>query len=97
MRYVGLVFLGMVLWAGQASAVELTIVESEKVLIKGKVVSEYYMTNKEKPVDVDTITRITRVIWQSKLFVCQDFVNFPRGMIDKAILTVRCYDNTRFE
>ena len=42
MRYVGLVFLGMVLWAGQAVAAELDMERSEEVLVNGKMISEHY-------------------------------------------------------
>ena len=66
MRYVGLMFLGMVLWAGQASADMLHAEEAEKVLTQGKTISEFYVEAKFAAV------RYTRVIYRNDLYICRD-------------------------
>ena len=66
MRYVGLVFLGMVLWGGQASAEMLDAEEAEEVLTQGKTVSEFYEGTKYAG------QRWTRVIYRNDLYICQD-------------------------
>ena len=84
MRYVGLVFLGMVLWTGQAMAAELDMERSEEVLVNGKMISEHYWqpANTYAPP-----VRFTRVIHDDDLFICFDSV----GMKDKK-LNMTCYD-----
>ena len=84
MRYVGLVFLGMVLWAGQAMAAELDMERSEEVLVNGKIISEHYF---QTPNSYQPPIRFTRVIHDDDLFICIDNIR----MEDKK-LNMTCYD-----
>ena len=82
MRYVGLVFLGMVLWAGQAMAAELDMERSEEVLVNGKIISEHYF---QPPNSYQPPVRFSRVIHDDDLFICIDRVH-------DAKLNMACYD-----
>ncbi len=64
MRYVGLMALGMVLWAGQVTAKPLDAEKSLEVLVQGKTISEYY--------EADSKARYTRVIYRKKLYIFKD-------------------------
>ena len=95
MRYLGLMFLGMVIYGGHtAGAVEMTAAESMKVVTNGKVVSEHTrLTEKWK----DTI-RTTRIIWEGRFYICEDYVVFdPKHRLDVGTgrAVVRCFDNEK--
>ena len=68
MRYVGLVFLGLVLWAGQASADhhvrKLEGPRASTVLVLGEAVASTWET--------ETFTRHTRVIYNEQYWMCRD-------------------------
>ena len=68
MRYVGLVFLGMVLWAGQAAADHhvrrLEGPRAATVLVFGEVVASTWETK--------SFTRHTRVIYNEQYWMCKD-------------------------
>ena len=71
MRYVGLMFLGMVLCGGHtAGAVEMTAGESMKVVTNGKVVSEHTRFSG----NFKGVVRTTRIIWKGRLYICEDYV-----------------------
>jgi len=72
-RYLGLVFLGMILCKGQtAGAVQMTAAESMEVVTNGKVISEHTRHSRKWN---ETI-RTTRIIWKSRLYICEDQVVF---------------------
>ena len=76
MRYVGLVFLGIVLWGGHtAGAVEMTAADSMEVVTNGKVVNQYIKTHGKHEFGLDT-SRTTRIIWKGRLYICQDYLVF---------------------
>ncbi len=64
MRYLGLVFLGLVLSAGQASAEELIDGDAVKILKDGKII---HMQNRE----AQWGTQFS-VIYKDQYFVCRD-------------------------
>ena len=82
MRYLGLVFLGMVLWAGQAVAAELDMERSEEILVNGKIISEHYF---QTPNSYQPPIQFTRVIHDDDLFICIDNVRDMK-------LNMTCYD-----
>tara|TARA_B100001059_G_C17468012_1_gene395514 strand:- start:97 stop:441 length:345 start_codon:yes stop_codon:yes gene_type:complete len=69
-RYVGLVFLGLVLWTGQASAELMSLKQSETIVAKGKTISEYYKRTDHQKIAV----RHSRVVYNNVLFICTDYV-----------------------
>ena len=84
MRYLGLMFLGVVLWAFQASAVTLDHDRSKFILFNGEILSETYNTSLKRDFEY---TRITRIRYDGGLYICTDFV-YP------AHVQVKCYDET---
>ena len=95
MRYVGLMFLGMVLCGGHtAGAVEMTAAESMKIVTNGKVVSEHTrLSGKWKDV-----VRTTRIIWKGRLYICEDYVVFHEKVTpDQANgqVVAHCYDDVK--
>ena len=81
MRYIGLVFLGLVFWAGQASAYMLSPDESLKVIIKGKTISEQYRRGND-----EDVIRWSRVVYKNKLYICSD-------TLYKRTVAYLCYDD----
>ena len=76
MRYVGLMFLGMVLCGGHTTgAAEMTAAESMKVVTNGKVVNQYIQTYGKHEDGLDTV-RTTRIIWKGRLYICEDYLVF---------------------
>ena len=74
MRYLGLVFLGIVFCGGHtAGAVEMTAAESMEVVTNGKVVNQYIQTYGKRKDGLDTV-RTTRIIWQGRLYICEDYL-----------------------
>ena len=84
MRYVGLVFLGLVLWAGQVSAEPLDHERSKFILFSGEILSETYNTSLKRDFEY---TRITRIRYDGGLYICTDFVNYGHVL-------VKCFDET---
>ena len=82
MRYVGLIFLGMVLWAGQAMAAELDMERSEQILIKGKIVHERFIV-KDRSYE---FPRVTRVLYKGDLYICTDYLSAKQ-------VNFRCFDD----
>jgi hypothetical protein len=80
-RYVGLVFLGLVLWAGQAVALEIDGGTSKVILEKGKIVHERYDSSVKYP-----LQRVTRVFYRGNLFICTDYVQQRQAFF-------RCFDD----
>ena len=78
MRYVGLVFLGLVLWAGKASAEFFIFDDAMKIIVKGETISELYYGIGEDAV------RYSRVIYKNKLYICSDYQ-------DMNTVFYRCY------
>ena len=78
MRYVVLVFLGLVLSAGQASAEELIDGDAVKILKHGKII---HVQNREGM----SRTQFS-VIYKDQYFVCRDNYNFA----DKSAV-LHCY------
>ena len=62
MRYVGLVFLGMVLWAGQASAERIATKEAVKILIDGRIMHQHLSGS----------SLTYRVIYRGTYYICYD-------------------------
>ena len=87
MRYLGLMFLGMVLWAFQASAVILDHERSKFILFNGEILSETYNTSLKRDFEY---TRITRIRHDGGFYICTDFVNY-------AHVKVECYNETPAE
>ena len=85
MRYVGLVFLGMVLWAGQAVAITIGSERSKSILLNGEVISETYNTNIRLDLEY---TRITRIKYRGGLYICRDNV-------EGSEVRVECFDDRR--
>ena len=78
MRYVGLVFLGLVLSAGQASAEFLRDGDAVKILKDGKILHIYTR---------ESIYRTSfNVIYKSQYFVCVDDYDWENKKAD-----LRCY------
>ena len=95
MRYVGLMFLGMVLCGGHtAGAVEMTAAESMKIVTNGKVVSEHTrLSGKFKDV-----VRTTRIIWKGRLYICEDYVVWHDKVTPDQVnaqVVARCYDDVK--
>ena len=78
MRYVGLVFLGLVLSAGQASAELLIDGDAVKILRDGKIIH-----NKNR--EASWTTKFS-VIYKDQYFACIDDWSFDRKKAD-----LRCY------
>ena len=85
MRYLGLMFLGMVLWAFQASAVTLDHDRSKFILFNGEILSETYNTSLKRDFEY---TRITRIRYNGGFYICTDFVNYDH-------VKVLCYGETQ--
>ncbi len=86
MRYVGLVFLGMVLWAGQASAAKVDAEFALEIISQGKTIGEFYEEN------VDGAYRYSRVVHNGKLYICSDgLTGGPH--LDKYYVAYSCYDD----
>ena len=85
MRYVGLVFLGMVLWAGQVTAEAINSEKSLEVLVQGKTISQYYEADSRHN-RMGRKARYTRVIYRKKLYICEDGMWSGRSH-------VRCWDD----
>ena len=84
MRYVGLVFLGLVLWAGQVSAEPLDHERSKFILFSGEILSQTYNTSFKRDTEY---TRITRIRYDGGLYICTDFVYH-------GVVRVSCFDET---
>ena len=80
MRYVGLVFLGMVLWAGQVTAEPLDDEKSLEVLVQGKTISQYYGEDSRYNRRGRKV-RYTRVIYRKKLYICEDGMGSGRSYV----------------
>ena len=85
MRYVGLMFLGMVLWAGQVTAEPLDAEKSLEVLVQGKTISQYYGEDSRYN-RMKSKVRYTRVIYRKKLYICEDGMWSGKSY-------VRCWDD----
>jgi len=91
-RYLSLMFLGMVLCLGHtAAAKELTAAESMDVVTKGKVVSQYIQTYGKHKDGLDTV-RTTRIIWQGRLYICEDYLVFHDTQANGQVVA-RCFDD----
>ena len=84
MRYVGLVFLGLLLWAGQVSAVLLDHERSKFILSSGEILSETYNTSLKRDFEY---TLIARIRYDGGLYICTDFVYH-------GVVRVCCFDET---
>ena len=84
MRYLGLMFLGMFLLAGQVSAAPLDHERSKFILFSGEILSETYNTSLKRDFEY---TRITRIRYDGGLYICTDFVNYGD-------VRVSCFDET---
>ena len=63
MRYVALVFLGVVLWAGQASAVKIEGKPAVKIVLEGTIIRKHV---------VNDVSLNMRVLHKGKYYVCKD-------------------------
>ena len=63
MRYVGLVFLGLSLWAGQASADLVQNKEAVKIILEGKIIHKHIK---------DGVSLYMRVIHKGTYYICYD-------------------------
>ena len=63
MRYLGLVFLGMVLWAGQASAVKIVGKPAVKIVSEGTIIHKHV---------VNDVSLNMRVLHKGAYYVCKD-------------------------
>ena len=75
MRCVGLVILGLVLWAGQASAEKIEVKQAVKIVVDGEIIHKHTK---------DGFRFRMRVIHKGDYYVCKDF-----QLEDRARLT--CY------
>ena len=92
MRYVGLVFLGLVLWAGQASAARIMDRQSTlEIITEGKTIGEFYTTL--EVFDQQVNYRTSRVVYQGRLFICSDWLIAPDGENNKQKVSYTCYDD----
>ena len=95
MRYLGLVFLGMILCRGQtAGAVQMTAAESMEVVTNGKVISEHTRLSRKWN---ETI-RTTRIIWKSRLCICEDQVVFHEKITADQVngqVVATCFDDEK--
>lgn len=64
MRYIGLVFLGLVLWAGQASAVLLEQKWAEEIVLNGEIIHKH-VSEKKGMFEM-------RVIHKNTYYMCMD-------------------------
>ena len=87
MRYVRLMFLGMVLWAGPASAEMVPLEMAKQVLIEGKTIGEFY-----KKVG-DALYRESRVIHDGSIYICKDWLSVL-GSVRDLYVSVRCWNDT---
>ena len=81
MRYLGLVFLGIVLWGGHtAGAVEMTAGWSMEIVTNGKVVDQHTQVTRNQisraGLTWQETVRTTRIIKGGKLYICEDYVVF---------------------
>ena len=95
MRYLGLVFLGMILCRGQtAGAVQMTAAESMEVVTNGKVMSKHTRLSRKWN---ETI-RTTRIIWKGRLYICEDYLVFHEKVTPdqvKGQVVARCFDDVK--
>ena len=63
MRYLSLVFLGLVLWAGQASAEKFLDTAAVKIIADGKIIHRS---------NLEPLSLLMRVIYEDKYFICVD-------------------------
>ena len=63
MRYLGLMFLGMVLWAGQATAEKFLDTAAVKIVADGKII---HRSNLERT------SLLMRIIYEDRYFICVD-------------------------
>jgi len=62
-RYVGLMFLGMVLWAGQASAAVFKGKEAAEIISDGEIIHSHLRND---------LILILRVLYKGDYFICKD-------------------------
>ena len=98
MRYLGLVFLGLVLWGGHtAGAVEMTAADSMEVVTNGKVVNQHIKSYGKHEFGLDTY-RTTRIIWKGRLYICEDYLVFHEKVTPdqvKGQVVARCFDDVK--
>ena len=63
MRYVGLVFLGMVLWAGQASAAVFEGKEAAEIISYGEIIHSHVRSER---------SLFLRVLYEGDYYICSD-------------------------
>ena len=85
MRYVGLVVLGLVLWAGQASAERVSDERALLIVVNGKTIGEHYKTVEYEGISSVEV-RTSRVVFRTELFICNDWLP-PQSIT----LKVRCF------
>ena len=81
MRYIGLVFLGLVLWTGQASAGMVLGKAAEQIVIKGEIIHKIFREKRQ--------WCEMRVIHEGNYYRCIDFYE---AMGDNAILKCQGVD-----
>ena len=92
MRYVGLVFLGMILWAGQAGADQVSNKQAERIITRGETIGEDYYG--EGP----QAKRISRVVYNLELYICMDFLGVPPNQMPNTVaptnhVLISCWDD----
>ena len=91
MRYVGLVFLGLVLWAGQASADQVSDKLAKRVMTQGLTIGEdYYGTG-------PSAKRMSRVVYKFELYICMDYLKGlitqqPKTVAPTMDVMIRCWE-----
>ena len=85
MRYLCLVFLGLVLLAGQASAAEVEAGFALKIMSEGRTIGELYQRLTD-----DEQTRISRVVYDGNLYICFDSLHGRH--LEKLYVAYTCYD-----
>ena len=96
MRYVGLMFVGLVLWVGQASAAR--IIDRQvalEIITEGKTIGESYSTL--EAFDQQVNYRTSRVVYQGRLFICHDWLIAPDDANNKQNVSYTCYDDQYVE
>ena len=87
MRYLGLVFLGLVLWVGQALADEVSDKLALRVITEGKNIGENYYGEFSKA------QQMSLVVYKGDFYICMDFLaGQPLQMPDMDVL-VSCWRN----
>ena len=85
MRYLGLLFVGMVLWAGQASTdVVMNPDKAREILLNGETISEIYRADRGG----EEYKRIMRIRYNDALYICTD-------QVAVVVVKIQCFDETR--